>query len=852
MTSYRSKNSFRRTATPQSARGAGSSSTQQPILQGKLPAVDLSKKSIASSKRRFSLKSVPSFRTRNNKALEKEDLQQSKATFASHILQVQDLLQECKKFARATKEHKLLAHVSQATERLSKDHDYIIDKVYRNIDELGKVKNERQHTDRQLELLQTKIRNLNFEKWTDQVALQESITALESDIKIINSNGPLMELPEYEYSLHPVANLVFQKFRRLEEVVFLLKKKVAMQRPIASVNDGGVVVVDRSLESIEVDNNDLKKRNRKLVALVKKLRNRLGSAADNLNLTANSAFNFTSRSLITTAGSTDSGDGGNGSIGAGPIKLEPEVYMFTSKYNRMLAALFSDYSNGIPIPPTGVVNFDEIRKFNANINIVQMLVLAKSFNIVPALITRETFEDIFRECNRQSQDVLDEHIDTMTFAQFKEFFARVALTNTRSFPGQTPSQLDQVKLMLYNIDMIAQDKIYRWQERQNHNPQGVMAHLARYDDQFRAMYCGYAKLRSAVGRLMEGQDTKIHVDVKLRMNYSEFLELASDFGLFPDLLTQVQLREVFQKCAVSDVETRAQNARHLTYPDFKMAFTHLSVKANSYFPSLDSHSLFEQGFDSNLTVLSDFLNYLQITDVDAVSMTQRVATYKAQDNSPLETVNKYILNGNQNSDSTRSSNAIAAKRPATGSDTNPFQKEASAESWVTVLRPFEQTLKDIFVFYGHTQLSDLPQLMDQKDIGLGFDQHIGSVVNGDASGSAVSINFSSANPLSHDSVEEEGAETSGSAADTSDEVLTSTRFNLHELIMFCDDFFLTPCLIEKEIIEHAFISCGRNVKSNTVGGSSSAPNSFALKTGTLTFREFKECLARLAPCPCRY
>ena len=104
---------------------------------------------------------------------------------------------------------------------------------------------------------------------------------MEGEIRNLANVNDLRPI-HYDASLPPVANLVFHKFARLEEVVFLLKKKIAnlMESSLKQTGNGGAMASMFSTgttEPIVRENANLKERNKQLLLLLKQARNSLAA-----------------------------------------------------------------------------------------------------------------------------------------------------------------------------------------------------------------------------------------------------------------------------------------------------------------------------------------------------------------------------------------------------------------------------------------------------------------------------------------------------------------------------------------------------------------------------------------------
>lgn len=202
-----------------------------------------------------------------------------------------------------------------------------------------------------------------------------------------------------------------------------------------------------------------------------------------------------------------------------------------------------------------------------------------------------------------------------------------------------PSQLEKCRAFLHELDCAAQNQIYNWEGRLKQNQSGVLLLLHRYERLFRQMFLFYAK------PIFADQEVP-NVDVPsslIRMSEHDYLRLARHFSITPDLLSESEVASIFKQCALSNIDelhTYKLASPHdrpakllMVFPDFKQSFARLAMKSNPNFPSLDSHSFIagDKSFDPSTVITSQFLHFLEISDLTEWDLVVRMTEFAATD-----------------------------------------------------------------------------------------------------------------------------------------------------------------------------------------------------------------------------
>jgi hypothetical protein len=112
--------------------------------------------------------------------------------------------------------------------------------------------------------IRSQLADLNFDDWENASVLSSSIQQLEAVIRDTDPKFDISPTPRF-YACHPVQHLVSLKFKRLEELVFVLRKKIVDAQTygaLASVVDehGSVDAMKKRMVQLETENARLKQR----------------------------------------------------------------------------------------------------------------------------------------------------------------------------------------------------------------------------------------------------------------------------------------------------------------------------------------------------------------------------------------------------------------------------------------------------------------------------------------------------------------------------------------------------------------------------------------------------------------
>jgi len=534
-------------------------------------------------------------------------LLQSKSWVLDQHGQASALLQRSLSMARTPKESSLVTGVKEIMDSIIKHHVTLSGKYET---ELLKMRNAMQDTaasQKKLTDYQQKLHGLNLDQWGDQFKLKSDIAAMEGEIRNLANVNDLRPI-HYDASLPPVANLVFHKFARLEEVVFLLKKKIAnlMESSLKQTGNGGAMASMFSTgttEPIVRENANLKERNKQLLLLLKQARNSL--AAQN-KLVQNRA-----------------GPVADVEVNPDNANLEPGVLSFLCSFDNLLQSIFSSFASGPPmfLPSASL---EQLRKSNNTATKEEMVKFAKEYELVPQLISKTQFLAVFDSVTKESTG--NESAQPTTFYEFKRFVAHLGLVIYSQEPWNKryPSQTEKVAALAKELDMTHQHRCYMWDALVKRNKSGVLLFLNRYERIMRQLFMCFCKPIEADSLQPELQ----YPDTVLRMDQAGFLCFARGFGILPELLTEDDVIDVFYASAVSNTFTDSYNRdpqvrdedaiRFMVYPDFKQSLARLAMRANPNFPSLDAKSHFakqdDSSFDPTMIITGQFLNFLQITD----------------------------------------------------------------------------------------------------------------------------------------------------------------------------------------------------------------------------------------------
>jgi hypothetical protein len=184
-----------------------------------------------------------------------------------------DLVEQGSLLARSTKDAKIFGDLRERLQEITDAHKQLqIQIASAQAASIAAESRAKTNEDKYTILVKT-MQALDFETWSDPLKLQASITSIEEEIKRLRGTSTLEKI-EHQFAAHPVANLVFKKFSRLEDYVYLLKVSTAVSNNHNVV--GGVdrpPVAGRPQSSATVREKDAQIA--KLVASVHTLRERL-------------------------------------------------------------------------------------------------------------------------------------------------------------------------------------------------------------------------------------------------------------------------------------------------------------------------------------------------------------------------------------------------------------------------------------------------------------------------------------------------------------------------------------------------------------------------------------------------
>jgi hypothetical protein len=264
------------------------------------------------------------------------DAAASKRRLAAAANQVNALLDRALALMRTQRERSALAQLaslldSSFRQHASLDSEYwaLHQRHLKEQEQAMQIKQE--HGD-----LTSKMRALDFGAWSDQLSLQTSIAALEADIRRI-SNTSMLEQPDYKHNIHPIANLVFRKFMRLEQLLYVLKKKVVDNDQNTSIKYVNQDNLPAPMKVLMTQNSKLQERIRRLEEDNERMQHIVNSAAA---AAATNGSSSSSSSLLSPRKRTRQEIEKDALLLGGFTSLTPEVFRFLSRFDTLLVQVF--------------------------------------------------------------------------------------------------------------------------------------------------------------------------------------------------------------------------------------------------------------------------------------------------------------------------------------------------------------------------------------------------------------------------------------------------------------------------------------------------------------------------------